>query len=153
MRTVRFEPLTEPRIPAILVIEKTSQSAPWSEQSFKNELGNRHSIFSVLIVDGEVAGYGGIWVVIDEAHITNIAVRDELRGQGLGRRLLDHLMTQAVERGATSATLEVRASNLPAISLYEKAGFKTCARRKGYYPDNREDALVMWLYDLSPWQK
>jgi ribosomal-protein-alanine N-acetyltransferase len=148
VKIVRFEPLGPQHVPEVLAIEKVSQSAPWSESSFRNEIDSPQSVFFVLIADGRVAGYAGAWVLIDEAHITNIAVHPDLRGQGLGRRLLDQLLDRAKERGAECATLEVRAGNTPAIQLYERLGFVTAGRRKGYYPDNKEDALVMWLHQM-----
>jgi [ribosomal protein S18]-alanine N-acetyltransferase len=148
-RIIRFEPLGPQHISKALEIERQSHSAPWSEGSFKGEIGNAQSIFSVLLVDGQVTGYAGAWVLTDEAHVTNIAIHPDFRGQGLGRRLMDHLCDLSKERGAVCMTLEVRAGNKPAIQLYEKMGFVIAGRRKGYYPDNKEDALVMWLHRLE----
>lgn len=151
LNTLRFEPLTEAHLPAILAIENRTNTAPWSERSFRNELDHQRGIFLVAILQGEVIGYGGVWLVIDEAHITTIAIAPEHQRQGIGERLMVELMQRARERGMLCSTLEVRASNHAAVHLYEKLGFSVSAKRKGYYPDNREDALVMWLHDLSNW--
>ena len=149
---VKFEPLRESHITAILAIEKRVNGAPWSEKSFRNELDHPHGIFFVALLDHRVVGYGGVWLVIDEAHITTVAVSDEHRQQGIGQKLMVELLSRAKEAGMVCSTLEVRAGNEAAIHLYEKLGYKGTARRKGYYPENKEDALVMWLYDLQDWE-
>ncbi|AIE88014.1 ribosomal protein S18-alanine N-acetyltransferase [Fimbriimonas ginsengisoli] len=152
LSTLRFEPIQEAHIPAILAIEGRTNTAPWSERSFRNELDHPHGIFLVAILSGEVIGYGGIWLVIDEAHVTTIAVAQEHQRKGIGEKLMVELLRRGQEKGMLCSTLEVRAGNDPAIKLYEKLGFTISARRKGYYPDNREDAIVMWLYDLEHWE-
>jgi ribosomal-protein-alanine N-acetyltransferase len=152
LATLRFQDLTPEAIPAILAIEQESNSSPWSEKSFRNELDNPHKIFLVAYVDGQVVGYGGIWLVVDEAHVTNIAVSPPNRKLGIGRRLMVKLLQGAQEAGMTCSTLEVRASNTAAIDLYLQLGYQETARRKRYYPDNQEDAVVMWLYDLQAWE-
>lgn len=152
LKTLRFEPLQEAHIPAILEIENRTNSAPWSERSFRNELNHEHGIFLAAIEDGRVIGYGGVWLVIDEAHVTTVAVDDSKRRQGVGERLMKELLLRAKEKGMVCSTLEVRASNDPAVHLYEKLGYQTTARRKRYYPDNNEDALVMWMHDLASWE-
>ncbi len=148
MKNLRFEPLREEHLPEVLEIEKQANSAPWSERSFRNELDHQHGIFLVTIGEGRVVGYGGVWLVVDEAHVTNVAVDSSARRQGIGRKLMMELLKRAKERGMTCSTLEVRASNEAAIRLYEQLGYKITAQRKGYYPDNKEDAAVMWLYEL-----
>ncbi len=148
LKTQRFESLSESHIESILQIEKASHSAPWSEMSFRAELTHPQSVFCVLIGDGKVAGYGGAWVLIDEIHITNVAVAPELRGLGLGRKIVMELLARGQERDAVCATLEVRASNAPALGLYKSMGFIEAGLRKKYYPDNKEDAVVMWLHEL-----
>jgi len=152
LKTLRFETIQESHIPAILEIERVTNGAPWSEQSFRNELNHPHGIFLTAFAEGQVIGYGGIWCVIDEAHITTIAIREDHRRQGIGIILMNELLAKAKVAGMTCATLEVRASNQPAIMLYEKLGFSETARRKGYYPDNKEDAVVMWMHDLTTWE-
>jgi [ribosomal protein S18]-alanine N-acetyltransferase len=148
LKTQRFESLNEFHLERILEIEKASHSAPWSEMSFRAELTHPQSVFVVLIGDGNVVGYGGAWVLIDEIHITNVAVDPELRGQGLGRKIVLELLARGQEREAVCATLEVRAGNAPALGLYRSMGFVEAGLRKKYYPDNKEDAVVMWLHEL-----
>lgn len=149
LKTLRFEPLSAGRIQEVMGIEQVSNSVPWSEKSFKAELENPESLFFLSILQSKVVGYVGVWLCIDEAHITTVAVAPELRRNGIGKRLVQHALGEAVKRGAKCSTLEVRASNESAIQLYEKLGFSSVARRKSYYPDNREDAVVMWRYDLA----
>lgn len=132
-------------------IEKDSNSAPWSERSFRNELANGQSIFLVAFSGSKIVGYGGLWLCIDEAHITTLAVDVEHRRSGIGRSLMIQLLERAKDEGMTCSTLEVRASNQPAVGLYRDLGYVETARRRGYYPDNKEDAIVMWLFDLQTW--
>lgn len=152
MKTLRFVQLTEEHIPEILAIEKLSNSAPWSEGSFRNELDHSHARFLVAYLDGRIVGYGGMWLVVDEAHITNVAVAPSERRKGIGKQLMIELLFEAKRAGMACSTLEVRANNAAAIGLYENLGYVTTASRTGYYPDNREDAAVMWLFDLQKWE-
>lgn len=145
---LRFERLREEHIPRILEIESQSNSAPWSERSFRGELDNPQSVFITAISNGQVVGFAGLWIVVDEGHITTVAVDPDFRRNGIGKRLTKEVLEKGKNRGAVCATLEVRASNDAAIKLYEDLGFIQAARRKGYYPDNREDAIVMWKYEL-----
>ena len=147
--TLRFEPLAESHVPAILAIENAVNGSPWSERSFRNEIDHPHGLFRVALEGGEVVGYGAVWLVIDEVHVTNVAVAPAHQRQGIGRRLMVELLRAARETGVVCATLEVRAGNAPAIALYEDLGFETTAVRRGYYPDNKEDALVMWRHGLE----
>ena len=151
IRGFHVEPLAEEHIPDILLIEKESNGAPWSEKSFRNELNHSHGIFLVAMDGGRVVGYAGEWLVVDEAHITTVAVSPDQRRKGIGRHLTIDLLNLAKERGMMCSTLEVRAGNTPAIELYRALGYVETARRKAYYPDNQEDALVMWLHDLQKW--
>lgn len=148
---MRFERLEERHIPKILEIERVTNSAPWSERSFTNELSNQQSYFLVGLLGQDLVAYGGMWLCIDEAHITTVAVNATDRRNGIGRALMIELLTRALALGITCSTLEVRAGNVAAIKLYESLGYRTTACRKQYYPDNKEDALVMWLYDLPEW--
>ena len=149
LSTLRFVPLDASHIPHLLAIEAEANSAPWSERSFQNELNHPHGQFLVGVLEGEVIAYGGIWLLVDEAHVTTVAVRADKRRLGIGRRLVVELIRIARERGMVCATLEVRSGNTAAIELYQSLGFTIAARRKGYYPDNREDALVMWRHGLQ----
>ncbi len=147
--TLRLEPLAEHHLPAILEIERVVNGSPWSEKSFRNEIDHRHGIFLVALEAGEVVGYGGVWLVIDEAHVTNIAIAPDRQRRGIGRRLMTELLEAAYKAGMRCATLEVRAGNDPALRLYESLGFERTAVRRGYYPDNKEDAVVMWRHSLD----
>jgi ribosomal-protein-alanine N-acetyltransferase len=132
-------------IPIVAEIEKESFTLPWSAEAFRTELvHNRFAHYSVLEQDGQIIGYGGMWVIADEAHVTNIALREPFRGRGLGELLLRSLMEEARSKGAARMTLEVRVSNERAQRLYRKLGFVSHGVRPGYYTDNAEDALIMW---------
>lgn len=141
-----FRYLKEEDIDQILKIEELSFATPWTRQSFENELNlNQFAVYLVLEKEGQVIGYCGMWLIVDEAHITNIAVLPEFRGQKLGEGILRMIMEVAKKRGAKTMTLEVRVSNTVAQSLYRKLGFMNGGIRKNYYTDNYEDALVMWV--------
>jgi ribosomal-protein-alanine N-acetyltransferase len=130
----------------VLKIEHESFTAPWSREAFVNELtSNRFAVYIVIEEAEQVIGYCGVWVIVDEAHITNIALLPEHRGKKLGEALLLKVMEVTKKLGAVKMTLEVRVTNSVALALYRKLGFKDGAIRKGYYTDNREDALVMWV--------
>ncbi|KFZ42577.1 ribosomal protein S18-alanine N-acetyltransferase [Anoxybacillus sp. ST70] len=130
----------------IVEIEQLSFTLPWSRSSFYQELtNNRYARYIVMEHDGQIIGYCGMWLVMDEAHITNIAVLPEFRGKKLGEALMKQAMALAREEGAQTMTLEVRVSNTVAQSLYRKLGFLNGGIRKRYYSDNQEDALVMWV--------
>jgi ribosomal-protein-alanine N-acetyltransferase len=129
-------------------IEVSSFASPWSREALEIELGNPRAFYVVAESNGVVTGYGGEWIILDEAHITNIAVLPAGRGKRFGERLLIALLQEARYRGARRATLEVRVGNAVAIALYRKYGFESVAIRKRYYADNDEDALVMWVNDL-----
>lgn len=144
---VTIEPMAEAHLAAVLAIESVSNGAPWSEASFRREIENPQAHYFVAR-DGEVLGFAGFWTLIDEAHITTIAVKPEARGRGIGRSLMHRIFEDAAALGMTCATLEVRIGNAAAIKLYESLGFLNSGVRKNYYPDNREDAVIMWRYGL-----
>ncbi|WP_151733116.1 ribosomal protein S18-alanine N-acetyltransferase [Paenibacillus tengchongensis] len=140
-------------IPHILVIEHEAFTMPWTEEAFRNELTHNHfAKYMVMELEGQIIGYAGMWAIVDEAHVTNIALLEEYRGRKWGERLLDELMRTAAFLGMKSITLEVRVSNTIAQNLYRKKGFRPAGTRKGYYSDNREDALIMWA-DLPEYGK
>ncbi len=152
LATLRFVELAEQYIPEILEIEQEANSAPWSDRSFKSEMGNPDKIFLVALVGGKVVGYGGVWLIIDEAHVTTVAVAVDQRRNGIGRKLVVELLNRARAAKMACSTLECRASNEGAVELYKRLGFSETARRRQYYPDNNEDAVVMWLFDLPNWE-
>ncbi len=128
-------------------IEKSIYRTPWSRHAFINEiLDNEFAFYYVALAEDTVVGYGGIWVILDEAHVTNLAVSPAWQGRGIGKALLQHLIREAALLGAKKMTLEVRVSNLKAQALYRKFGFVDRGIRPNYYAD--EDALVMWLEKL-----
>jgi ribosomal-protein-alanine N-acetyltransferase len=136
-------------VPAVLEIERRSFLTPWSERAFVSELAqNAYAHYIVALRGSRVLGYGGMWLVMDEAHVTNIAVHPAERRQGLGDRLLTALEERAAARGCRRMTLEVRPSNDAARRLYRKHGFVAQGIRPGYYADTREDAIVMCKEDL-----
>lgn len=147
---VEIAPMTAQDIPAILEIERRSFATPWPREAYTHELDhNRTAVYLVARQDEAAVGYAGMWVVMDEAHITTIAVDPPLRGLGIGERLLIGLIDRAIERGARWIQLEVRQSNMVAQRLYHKYGFREVGIRRHYYSDNGEDAVVMWTGNLG----
>lgn len=142
-----IEPMKFCHVDAVSEIEKQVFPTPWTKYAFINEIiDNSFASYYVALHHGEVIGYAGIWVVLDEAHITTLAVSPKWQGKGIGKALLQHLINEADGKGAVRMTLEVRVSNLKAQELYKKFGFKICGRRPKYYRD--EDAFIMWLEKL-----
>jgi ribosomal-protein-alanine N-acetyltransferase len=154
-------------IPQIVMIDQASFPNPWSPRTYQFEISNRNTSQMVVLeipdlnpvragglrgavqrllsprIPGVVVGYGGCWLIAGEAHISTIAVHPDFRGQGLGELLLIGMLQRGISLGGEYSVLEVRASNLTAQALYEKYEYKVVGRRKGYYHDNREDALLM----------
>lgn len=129
----------------VLEVERDSFALPWSEQSFRDEIEkNPLSTYLVAVKGDAVLGYVGAWKILDEGHITNIAVKKSHRGRGIGELLLSNLIDEFAKESIASITLEVRVSNVPAQNLYKKLGFLSAGTRPNYYEDNREDALIMW---------
>ena len=129
---------------AVAAIEAATFPMPWSIDAFRQELTqNAVARYLVAEADGEVVGYAGAWVILDESHITNIAVREDVRGRGYGKALTAALMQYIANLGAAYATLEVRRSNERAQHVYKSLGFVGVGWRKRYYEDNNEDALLM----------
>ncbi|ULT57297.1 ribosomal protein S18-alanine N-acetyltransferase [Neobacillus drentensis] len=141
-----FRFMREEDIDQVLEVEHASFTTPWSREAFFNEIhNNKFAVYIVLEENEKIVGYCGTWVVIDEAHVTNIAIRPEYRGKKLGEALLSKLISTTREMGVRSMTLEVRVTNHVAQSLYRKFGFQNGGIRKNYYSDNQEDALIMWV--------
>jgi ribosomal-protein-alanine N-acetyltransferase len=135
---------------AVHAIEREAFSTPWPPHAYRQELEtNRLAHYIVARWGDEIVGFAGMWLLVDEAHVTTFATRRSWRRQGIGERLLMALLDLARARGAHEATLEVRPSNLPARRLYEKYGFRTVGIRPRYYSDNHEDALIMTTESLD----
>lgn len=140
---LEYEPLQEDHVALLMPIERDAYPEPWTERMFRDEIRNPSSHFFVARLDGTVTGYGGFWLVLDEAHITSVTIGLDSRALGYGRALFEHLLDVARQAGARVATLEVRETNTPAQNLYTSMGFRQVGVRKGYYPKSGEDAIVM----------
>lgn len=140
--------LRESDIDAVMLIEKRCFPSHWSRDALQSEIGNARAFYVVAESRGRIVGYAGEWIIMDEAHITTIAVDPDDHGCRFGERLLIAILQEARYRGARRATLEVRVTNTVAQRLYAKYEFETVAIRRKYYLDTDEDALVMWVNDL-----
>jgi [ribosomal protein S18]-alanine N-acetyltransferase len=155
-----LELMREADISTVQEIEREIFSTPWPRNAYYRELASRSSAHYVVLrqegdvqrpagfpaaeLDPSIIGYGGMWRMYDEAHVTTIGVRRDVQHRGYGRILFAGLVQGAYDMGAKWVTLEVRTSNTHAMKMYETFGFKVIGRRKGYYTDNGEDAIVMW---------
>lgn len=138
--------MTEPDLDEVMKIERESFSLPWSRDSYLGEIKNSFANYMVCDYAGDIAAYGGIWVVFEEAHITNVAVAKDFRGQGIGRALMEEFENIARAKHATRILLEVRPTNEAALNMYYKLQYVLTSLRKGYYTDNGEDAMIMTKY-------
>lgn len=144
MQPIAIERMRSADLEEVLAIERASFSMPWSRGAFLYELEqNRVARCYVVREDGRLIGYICLWEVADEVHITNVAVHPELRRRGVGRSLLSAVLDDSRQRKLRLVVLEVRPSNVEALGLYESFGFRVVGRRRGYYYDTGEDALVM----------
>ena len=136
----------------IAAIAEMTFAMPWSRKDFWAEATNENAVYVVGVLENEVEGvskekivaYAGVWISFEEAQVTNVAVHPDYRGRGFGTELFAKLIETVKLLNVTAITLEVRPSNESAIKLYEKFGLRSVGRRKGYYIDNNEDALIMW---------
>lgn len=146
--TVTIDLMGNKDLPEVMAIEKESFLSPWTEGMFRDELKVRHSQCLVARMSRReniiVCGYIIFWIVADEAHLHNLAVKKELRKQGLAQQFLAVMKEISKQVGVKAQTLEVRESNMEAINLYRKCGFVVKGRRPLYYTDTQEDALIMW---------
>jgi ribosomal-protein-alanine N-acetyltransferase len=147
---LRIRPMTIADLPAVQLIERASFTTPWPPQAYRQELeANRLAAYLVATMGEEIVAYGGIWLMVDEAHVTTFAVHPRYRRRRIGEQLLLALLDLSLDRHAREATLEVRLSNLAARRLYEKYGFRPVGIRPRYYSDNQEDALIMTTEPLG----
>ncbi len=150
-RPSRFSirPMAASDIAAVTRIERASFSTVWPSDAFYNELStNKLAHYFVGLFDDRIIAYGGVWVIVEDSHVTTLAVDPQYRGRRFGEVLLLRLIDEAIERGAGWMTLEVRESNAVAQQLYRKYGFTTVTMRAGYYSDDNESALIMWAGSL-----
>ena len=138
-----IENMSAAHVSQIAQLEKLCFSDPWSEKSIESELSCRLSLWLVALDGDKVVGYVGSQTVIDESDMMNIAVHPECRRCGIAEKLIDALVNALGEKGSRGLSLEVRASNAPAIALYQKMGFSQVGRRPNYYRNPREDALIL----------
>ena len=148
--TVKIKPMSKDDVEDVISIEKLAYGDHhWSKDSFMAELSNELAhYYSAFNDEGKLIAYCGTWQILEEAHITNIAVSPEYRRKHIGEALLKTAVDNCYKNMVKFITLEVRVSNTPAIALYEKYGFKSLGVRKGYYQDNNEDALIMWTENI-----
>lgn len=147
---LEFDNMRVEHLEDVLKIEEQCFPTPWSKNAFTHEIEyNNLAHYIVALKDGEIIGYAGMWVILDDAHITNIAVSPLHRGKGYGKCIMREMMRRALLLGASKMTLEVRTSNEPARRLYSSLGFVERGRRKKYYSDTGEDAIIMWKDSLT----
>ena len=142
------EPMCAEHMEEVLRIDRLSFPVPWIPATFSTELSNRSACYLVARTESAIVGFGGEWVIMDEAHITTLAVDPRSRRQRIGERLLLALLDEGIRRRASRATLEVRQNNRAAQNLYQKFGFYEAATLKSYYTDNGENAIVMWADNI-----
>lgn len=152
--SIKILPMQKSDVDAVMKIEETAYGEHhWSRDSFFGELSNNLAhYYSAFDEQGNLVGYAGVWHILDEAHITTIAIAPEHRREKIGEALLIRAIEDFYKNGIKYVTLEVRVSNTAAIKLYEKYGLKSLGTRKGYYQNNNEDALIMWTENIF-WDK
>jgi ribosomal-protein-alanine N-acetyltransferase len=144
---IKIVPMQEEHIDGVLAVEEATFSIPWTRKDFEREVKENAMAIYFVAMDGEkIVGYAGMWHVITEGHITNVAVLHDYRRQGIGDLLMGNLEKAALEKEMIGITLEVRINNAPAQRLYHKYGFRAEGLRKNYYADTHEDAVIMWKY-------
>ena len=145
-----IRPMERADVNRVHEIECTCFRSPWSKLALMGELRNDVAHYLVMVAeDGVICGYGGMWVLFEESHVTNVAIMPEYRGKGRGKRLMLAMMRHAVKRGAEKMTLEVRESNTVAQNLYAGLGFEQNGFRPGYYSDTGEGAKLLWNNDIQ----
>ena len=146
MANLVIRPMELTDIDQVVDVEIAVFDVPWSEDIFYQEVAeNKFAYYFVIEIDEVIVGYAGLWVVIDDAQITNIAISPSYRGYKLGEKLFGFTMEQAIRLGGKRLSLEVRVSNIIAQRMYRKFGLVPGGLRKRYYTDNQEDAIVMWV--------
>ena len=150
MKKIVIERMKIDDIENVLKVENDCFSIPWSKDSFIRELvENKIALYLVAKIENVAVGYIGVWKVLNEGHITNVAVHSDFRGQGIASMLISELLSLCEKDEINSFTLEVRKSNIIAQNLYKKFQFAECGIRPKYYQDNNEDAVIMWRYETK----
>jgi [ribosomal protein S18]-alanine N-acetyltransferase len=144
-----FEPMTADDLDEVMEIERNAFTSPWTRSMYLSEIEKGEGCYLTARSNGAMFGYGGVLLILDEAHVMTLAVEEPKRRRGLGARLFLELMCRAEPMGARFFTLEVRKSNHAAIELYARFGFQIMGERKNYYLDNFENALIMWTEDIT----
>jgi ribosomal-protein-alanine N-acetyltransferase len=142
-------PMEVAHVPAVAQIEKVCFGPGWTPTQFQRELDNPRCVYFVALMHDTPVGYIGYWQILEEAHITSVAVLPDYRQRHVAQQLLLHMLQHCLEQNVAWITLEVKADNIPAQKLYEKFGFSIKGRRKNYYRDDRQDALIMWTDKIS----
>ena len=147
---IKIEPMKKEDIEDVVQIESEAYGKHhWTKSSFYDEMSNNLAkYYSAKTPEGELVGYAGTWHIIDEGHITTIAVKKDYLRNHIGEAIIHRIIEDCYKNNIKYLTLEVRVSNIPAIKLYEKYGFQSLGTRKGYYQDNDEDALIMWTENI-----
>ena len=147
---ITISPMSKDDVEAVVQIEAEAYGKHhWAKSSFYDETSNNLAKYYVAKTpDGTLVGYAGTWHIIDEGHITTIAVKKEYLRNHIGEAIIQKIIDDCYKNNIKYLTLEVRVSNIPAIKLYEKYGFQSLGTRKGYYQDNDEDALIMWTENI-----
>jgi ribosomal-protein-alanine N-acetyltransferase len=146
---LHMAPMSKADLEEVIQLEERAFTSPWTRNMYLRELEKGEGCYIICRCDGILLGYGGVLVIMDEAHVMTLAVGEDYRRRGMAMCMLLELMSRAESKGARFLTLEVRKSNQAAIALYSRAGFQIMGERKHYYIDNLENALIMWTEDIS----
>ena len=147
MQEIIYRLMSEGDIKQVAAIEKEIFSLPWSEKSFLDSLKNENTVYIVAEIKDEIVAYCGAYISFEEADISNVAVKKNFRRKNVAENMLNKLFYECGKKGVSDITLEVRETNVPAISLYEKLGFEEAGIRKNFYEKPVENALIMWKHD------
>ncbi len=146
MTEMQIRKMEQADIKAVMGVDQKSFSSPWNEEIFTHEVNeNDYAHYFIVETKEKIIGYAGLWIVYEDAQITNIALLEEYRGFKIGEKLFGYVLQYAIQQGAERLSLEVRMSNIVAQNLYHKFGLVPGGIRKKYYTDDNEDALVMWV--------
>jgi [ribosomal protein S18]-alanine N-acetyltransferase len=144
MKEMTYRFMKEEDLDQVCKIENSIFSRAWEKSGFLSSLQNKNNIYMVAEKNLEIMGYCGLWGIVGEGHITNMAVKETVRGQGIGYQMLSGLIEEAKNQGITVFTLEVRKSNVQALNLYDKFKFRSVGVRKDFYEAPKEDGIIMW---------